>query len=539
MNRPTDGRRPCPARRHLLQPPGRATLLILVCLSTTAHPAHGADLSVIGAVKAGDLAAARALVRRGIDVNATEGDGMTALHWAAYRDDGEAVALLLAAGAAPNAVTRFGVTPLALASENRNAAIVRQLLDKGADPRGGPAGETPLHVAARSGAADVARHLLGGGAVVDARDSWQMVTPLMVAASERHPALVALLIAAGADVDAKAAETKLFIGPGDESTTYTQIPRGGMTALMYAARDGCRLCAALLADAGADVRHEDPARVTALNLAIYNGHYDTAALLLEKGADPNDGSVYLAVDMRNLVADGVNADHHPVPRSGDDLDSLDVLTLLLTRGGNPDHELLKELQSRYLGFTRPTYLSGLTPLQRAAQQADLASMRVLLDGGADPSLPGQVPVGGTGGVTPLLMAIRSLEGVPASTLGNRPGALAYRSRVPGDSFEAVKLLIDRGAQVNAADWAGATAVHGAALLGANDIIQLLVDHGASVEARNDEGKTALDLVSARSIEAGREDGRAAGKGTFEETAAFLRRLMSGGGNGRERDAKQP
>ncbi|HUK32972.1 MAG TPA: ankyrin repeat domain-containing protein [Vicinamibacterales bacterium] len=434
---------------------------------------------------------------RVVETNAQHTDGMTPLHWAVYREDEREVRTLLAAGANPGAVTRYGVTPLGLAAENRNSAIAATLLAHGADPDAQTSGETALHVAARTGALEIARALLSHRAKVDSRDNWQSVTPLMVAAAENHADLVAAFIAAHANVNAKAAETSLFIGPGDESTTYTQIPRGGMTPLMFAARSGCEPCVTSLVEAGANVNDEDRARVTPLNLAIVNGHYDTAARLIELGANPNDGSVYLVVDMRNLVADGVNADHHPVPRTNDRLGPVDILARLLARGANPDHELLKEVQGRSLGFNRPVYLTGLTPLGRAAQQADLESMRVLLDYGAAPSLATEVIVGNgsSGGETPLIYATRSFAGVPASGLGNRPGKLAYRSRQPGDSVAAVNMLLDAGADVTAADWAGNTAVHVAALVGAPDVIQVLAASGANIDVKNEANQTALDLVT--------------------------------------------
>ena len=349
----------------------RLTVLVAV-ISIAASKAAGQGAPLLQAAKGGHVSAVRSILRQPVDVDARDREGMTALLWAVYGDDREIVRLLLGAGANPSLASQYGVTALSLAAENRNAAVVEQLLAAGANAAAETSGETALHVAARTGAADVAAMLVARGAVVDARDHWQSATPLMVAAAEKQPAVVAVLINAGADVNAKAAETGLFIGPGDESTTYTQIPRGGMTPMMFAARAGCGECVVTLANAGANVNYQDRARVTPLNLAVYNGHFDTAALLLERNAHANDGSVYLVVDMRNLVADGVTADHHPVPRTNDRLDSVALLKQLLARGGRPDDELLKEIQARSLGFNRPNYLSGLTPLQRAAQQADLA-----------------------------------------------------------------------------------------------------------------------------------------------------------------------
>jgi ankyrin repeat protein len=507
-------------------------MLLGVLVTTVAR----ADLSLVNAVRQGDADAARRLLSGGVPVNAQEGDGTSALHVAAYRDDAETVKLLLDAGADAALATTFGVTPLALAAENRNAAVTRQLLDRGADANQQESGETPLHVAARTNAADVARVLLSRGANVDARNRWQAVTPLMEAAGAGHAPMVQLLLDAGADVDAKAAVSSLFIGPGDESTTYAQIPRGGMTALSFAARDGCAACIGPLVAAGADVNYADPARVTPLNLAVYNGRFEAADALLDSGADPNDGSLYLAVDFRNLVADGVNADHHPVPRDFDSAASIRTINKLLAAGARPDDELLKELQSRYLGFTRPRYLSGLTPLQRAAEQADIEAMRVLLDGRANPSLANRMKFmslggGNAGGETPLIVAIKSVAGVQGSIIGNRPGKLAYRPRTPGDSLAAARLLVDRGADIEGRDWNGNSPVHVAATFGAHEILQLLAERGADLSAKNDGGQTALDIVSRQAATKAALAGRSPPplfpnpNSHPEETVALLERLL--------------
>jgi ankyrin repeat protein len=515
------------------------TLFILVCSAGAAVAAEpSGDLSLVTAVKSHDATVTKKLLaERSVAVDASEGDGMTALHWAAYHDDVALVEALLSHGANANVATRYGITPLGLAVENGNPRMTASLLAAGADPNLDNGGQTALHIAARTNATQAGRLLLAKGAAVDARTDWQSVTPLMVAASAGASAMVEVLISAGGDVNAVAATTSLFIGPGDESTTYTQIPRGGMTPLMFAARDGCLECARLLLDAGAAVNYADPARVTPLNVAIYNAQYDVAALLIGRGADPNDDSVYLVVDMHNLVANGVNADNHPVPRTGSKTRNVEILASLLEHGAHPDHDLMKELQSRNLGFWRPGYLPGLTPLMRASQQADLEEMRVLLNAGANPSLAVRARTKGaggyavtTGGETALILAVRSWAGVPAGTLGNRPGKLAYRTRVPGDAAEAVSLLLAKGAEPNAADWAGNTALHHAAELGADALIELLASHGADAQAKNYDGATPLDLVLARrSRNAGQPGQPVSSPDVFAATEALLRRVMANDG----------
>jgi ankyrin repeat protein len=514
--------------KQLLAAAGTACVVAAYALTLSADGSAG---TLIEFARRGDVEHVRALLRRGAKVDDRTPDGMTALHWAVFRDDETMARLLLNAGAKADVPSKYGVTPLGLASENRNAVVTKLLLEHGAAADAEPSGEAALHIAARAGALDVVHALLAHGATVDIRETWQSTTPLMVAAAERHADVVKALVTAGADVNAKAAETELFIGPGDESTTYTQIPRGGMTPLMFAARSGCADCIATLAAAGANVNYQDRARVTPLNLAIHNGEYDAAAMLLDKGANSNDGSVFLTVDMRNLVADGVNADHHPVPRHQTRVDSLTILRRLLAAGASPDEDLRKELQARSLGFNRPVYLSGLTPLQRASEQADLAAMRALLEAGADPNLATDAVFGGAlgptgnGGETPLMFAIRSYSGVPASILGNRPGKLAYRVREPGDSLKAVSMLLDAGADVRAADWSGNTVIHVAAQVSAPEIIELLASRGANLVARNEANQTALDALTNPIGGRGGGRGRGGPNPAATATAALLRRLM--------------
>ena len=495
--------------------------LFVVLLSVAGVRAADGAVPLVDAVKAGDPSAVLSLLEQKADVNAAEADGMTALHWAAYEDHADMVQMLLTAGADPKATSRSGITPLSLATENGNALIVERLMQAGADPNAAASGHTALHVAAHTGDVEIAKILVAHGATVDAREAWFSETPLMLAAAENHPAMVEFLAEAGADVNAVAAVSQITIAPGFPNQSFAQVPRGGLTPLMFAARDGCRACVQVLVDAGADVNYEDPTWATPLNLAVYNGHFDTAALLLELGANPSDESLYLAAEIHNLRADGGSGQARPIARTQDKLDSVDIARLLLAKGAEPNAALTRELQSRRNSFERISSITGRTPLQQAAAAADLEMMRLLLDAGADPDRLTHAAEGlfygdrdgGWGGHLALLLAVRAATPVTRQ--------LAYRSIDPGDSIEAVKLLLDNGADVNRADLAGATAIHFAARQGNLDLIQLLFDRGATLDVKDEYDKTPLDWT----------DGGPSGAGGLTimperpEAAALIRRLM--------------
>jgi ankyrin repeat protein len=258
-----------------------------VLVAAVSLSAAAGTTSLIDAVKAGDRAAVRTLLTRST-VNAAEADGMTALHWAVRADDAETAQLLLRAGANASAVSRYGITPLSLAATNGNSLITRALLKSGANANAVTAdGETVLMTAARAGNADVVTALAEGGANVNATEAWQGQTALMWAASENHGAAIRALAAHGADLNVRSKELNFpEYRYETNGMAVFQLPKGGWTALMYAARQNAMEAAAALADVHADLNATTKQEgTTALQIAVINIHYDLANVLLEKGAD--------------------------------------------------------------------------------------------------------------------------------------------------------------------------------------------------------------------------------------------------------------
>ena len=265
-----------------------AAAAVMVLSSTVAFAA--ADAPVIDAVKSGNVEAVRALLQKRADVNLAEADGMTALHWAARNNDLASARLLLRAGANTKATTRYGVTPLALAAQNGSAPMLDLLLKGGADANAAlPEGETALMTAARTGSAASIKVLASHGANVNVHENWMGESALSWAAAENHTDAVKALIELGADVNKK---SKVLSFPEFKWTTSgmvsTALPRGGWTPLMHAARQGALEAGKALAESPQiDLNIVDPDGTTALVVAIINAHYDFAAMLLDKGADPN------------------------------------------------------------------------------------------------------------------------------------------------------------------------------------------------------------------------------------------------------------
>jgi ankyrin repeat protein len=459
-------------------------------------------VSLIDAVKAGDAQAVRALLKQRSNVNASEADGMTALHWAVRANDMETVQLLLRSGANSKAENRYGVTPLALAAMNGDAAMIEVLVKAGADPNAAlPDGETVLMTAARTGKPDAVKALIAHGVNINAKEKWQEQTALMFAAAENNAGAVKVLVEAGAEMNI---HSKVWTFPEYKYVTngmaVFQLPRGDWTALMYAARQNAAAAAAMLADLKADLNATDPDGTTALQLAILNVHYDLAALLLKKGADPNvpDSSgmtaLYAAVDMRSPA--GMMT--RPNPKLTDEIDAAEMVKILLANGADPNARLKKPIIGRHNNLVGDTSLGeGTTPLMRASKTNDLPVMRLLLDAGADATL----------------------------TLKDRTTTAMIAS-----SMEAIKLLVEHGVDVNAFNTNGQTILHNAAGRGANAVIRFVAEKGARLDKKDKQGRTPLDIASGTGG-GGRGGAGARGGGARgnESTAALLLDLMAKNG----------
>ena len=276
--------------RHIIILASLIAVLGVLTIGQTGIRLHAdtAPHRLLDALKAGDRNAVRLLARNPAEINSAEADGTTPLHWAVRADDLDTVRVLLDGGANARAANRYGVTPLTLAATNGNAAIIVLLLNAGADANGTVSqGQTVLMTAARSGNPAAIRALLDRGADVTARETQLGETALMWAAAENHADAVRLLVQRGADVNSRSATLKFPRDRFGLEGVLTILPRGNWTPLMYAARDGAAAAARALADLGAEINAVDPDGTTVLVRAIINAHYDTAGVLIEKGADPN------------------------------------------------------------------------------------------------------------------------------------------------------------------------------------------------------------------------------------------------------------
>jgi ankyrin repeat protein len=474
--------------------------LIALVLPLPAAAAEPAPL--VDAASRGDLTAVRALIGKKVDVNAPRVDGMTALHAAVHADRLDIADALLRAGAKAAATDRYGVTPIYLASVNGNAGMIRRLLDAGVDPNAAdPGGETALMTAARTGAPAALRMLLERGATVDAREPEFGQTALMIAVRENHDAAVQILLEAGASPNAQTRKgpTPAFVPPckgtgcGSEGVGINRggVPdrgrraevKGGMTPLLYAARDGYLSAARRLIDAGADLDLGDANGIRPLLMSLLNNHLDVARLLLSKGANVNADDfwgrtpLWAAVEYRNLDMNNNDQDS-PTDNGVDRAPILAMIKELIDAGANVNartRELAPVRRWLYsLNEVSWVDFTGQTPFLRAALSADTATMRLLVERGADPNLPTLA------GTTPL-MAAAGVNWVVAQT---------YTESVQA-RLDAVKLCLELGADVNATNSMGLTALLGAVNRGSNDIIELLVQRGARLDIADKEGRTPL------------------------------------------------
>ena len=421
--------------------------LALVAATTAVHAAP-ARAPLADAAERHDWTRVRSLLKAHADVNAAQADGMTALHWAAYHDDEDAAKALLGAGANVRAANRYGVTPLSLACTNGNAAIASALLEAGADANGAqPGGETPLMTAARSGADGVVKALLARGARVDAKDDRRGQTALMWAAAEGHAAIVQDFIEAGAD--------------------FKLRTPSGFTPMLFATREGRIDVVRVLLRAGAAVDETvptegrrrgyggrvPPAGATPLLIAVTNAHYELASVLLDEGANPNaDLPGYTVLHAITAVRKPGVGDNDPPPDGSGSVSSIDFVKTLAARGANLNARMTKKAN---LNNTRLNEI-GATPFMLAALTADAELMKTLVALGADPS------IGNADNSTPLMAAAGLATRSPGEDAGTESEVL-----------EAVQLILDLGANIDAVDKNGETAMHAAAYKNLPQVVRLL------------------------------------------------------------------
>jgi uncharacterized protein len=442
---------------------GRFIPLLAVFLIAASDPP-----SLIEAAKNADTDVVRALVQKKVDVNAAEGDGTTALHWASYRDDLESADLLIRAGANVNAANDLGVTPLWTASQNGSTAMVAKLLAAGANPNAALlAGETPVMIAARAGKAAVVDQLIAKGANVNARGA-RGQTALMWAAAQKHSDVVKALVAHGADVHARSEvwNEVMAVSPHGHLPYNRAIPHGGDTALMFAARVGDLESAARLVAAGSTVNDADAWGVSATAMAAHAGFADLVAFLLEKGADPNAAKA------------GFAALHAAVMRRDQRM-----ATALLDHGADPNAPIESWTPTRRSShdFNFNPELVGATPFWLAARFADPAMMRLLVEYGADPFVVhrGDHVVEARGGngfehKIDLTNAVMAATGMGGGTAWVPP----ERRQREALSLDAVQYAVELGVDVNAANTDGRTALDAATAAKYESVVKFLVEHGA-------------------------------------------------------------
>ena len=423
---------------------------------------------VIDAVKSSDREALRALMKQAIDINAAEGDGSTALHWASYRDDLESTELLIRAGANVNAANELGATPLWIASENKNAAIVRSLLAAGADPNAAlVSGETVIMMASRSGNADIVEQLAARGADVNV-SATRGQTALMWAVSQRHSAVTKVLLAHGADVHARSESwSQVMAVPPHVWRPYNRaIPHGNSTALWFAARVGDLESVKMLVAAGANVNDEDASGLSATGVAAHSGFGDVVEFLLENGADANASKA------------GYTALHAAILRRDEK-----SVSALLAHGADPSAPLRVWTPTRRSSddfHFHPAWI-GATPLWLAARFSEAGLMRLLVKHGADPQFVQKAEYRVSGGPTGTVPRSESTTLLLAA-LGMGSGTAFLqppdRRQREAQALEAVKAAVELGVDVNAANVDGRTALDAAKTLKYETVAAYLEQHGA-------------------------------------------------------------
>jgi ankyrin repeat protein len=453
--------------------------------------------AIVAAARRGDRAAVRSLLSQGADANAPGPDGATSLHWATQRDDVEMVGDLVKAGARATAENRHGVAPISLAAMNGNAAVVDVLLKAGASANTVMSGsETVLMTAARTGKVEAMKALIAGGANVNATVGSTGQTALMWAASRDNADAVKVLIEAGADVSMRTSRPAPPAPPQNAAATaasalvtnfeggrslFSSAPPTGFTALLFAVRSGSIPAVRELLAAGANVNDTLSDGSSALVVATANAHWELANLLLDRGADPNTAgagwnALHQAVRIRRPnIGFGT-----PGPLPTGTVDSIDVIKKMLAKGVNVNARMNKNGMKD--GQRNRLNRLGATAFLLAAKNTDVEVMKALVAAGADAKIPT------ADGTTPLMVAAGVAIWNPGEDGGSLPGQ-------EDEVLEAVKMCVALGNDVNAQNYLGETALHGAAFRGVNQVAAYLVEQGARLDVRDKRGWTPLAIAN--------------------------------------------
>ena len=463
-------------RVHQLSAVFGVCLVALLGLGTSMSAVAAEEVPLIDAVRSGDVAAVRALLDQSVDVDAPAADSATALLWAVHEDRVAIAALLLDAGADVTLTNRYGVSAASLAAENGTAVILERLLDAGVDANTTqPGGETLLMTAARTGDADTVRLLLARGADPNVREDLRGQTALMWAAANNNAGAIYALAEQGADLHARTDNPTGGAGRG-----FSSAPATGFTPLLFAVRAGHLDAARVLLDAGADVNDAVSDGQSALVVAAANANWELAAYLLDRGADANHAeagwnALHQTVRTRRMnVGFGT-----PGPFAAGTLDSIELVRKLIAHGVDVNARMTRNGMRD--GQRNRHNRLGATAFLLAAKVTDVEAMRVLLEAGADPTMPT------ADGTTPLMVA----AGLANWNPGEDGGSLSGQE---DEVLEAITICVELGNDVNAANYRGETALHGVAFRGVNIVLDYLVEQGADLTALTDDGWSALAVA---------------------------------------------
>ena len=420
------------------------------------------------------------------DINAQQPDGTSALLWAVYYEETDMVSLLLDAGADANVQNRYGLTPLIQSSIYGNSEIISLLLDAGADANARTLqGDTALMNASKAGTVEGVQALIAAGANVEARDDQLSQTPLMWAAAFDNADIVRILVENGADVNAKSLEL-IFLGV-IQGPISGDFPDGGLTSLHHAARDNGIETVRVLLALGADPNILDPQDISPLRVAITNKNLDVAKLLIEGGANINDGSF---VDIMGLEhkRDRVG---HAASNYDNQTTAEELIALMMEMGVDIDSIPREPIPMYSTGFIGGAGTSGQTALYNAAQGGRIDDMEMLLSNGANPNFVSTA----RDSSTPLGAVLGVWNGYRIVVAGDNAGATKEAPPTLEDKAAMLDLLFDYGADVNTITGKGDTILHQAAALGKDDVIEYLITEGIDLSIKDNSNRTALDIAS--------------------------------------------